>query len=167
MLGNVGLVNYINDRFEIGNGSIAQPEGRRYRRVTHASDPVPLLPPAEWGYRPHAGEIYISGSELPPKLEDVAFCNGNQDEHCIAGSRTSSLAARSVIDVVQQQALVLDETAADKAHWWADIVPDRFKLWQLFFAHRDYFWRLGLCVPGGDGWKWITGEVAVDEREEL
>ena len=29
-----------------------------------------------------------------------------------------------------------------------------FKLWQLFFAHRDYFWRLGLCVPGGDPTNW-------------
>jgi hypothetical protein len=27
-------------------------------------------------------------------------------------------------------------------------VPTRFKFWQLFFAHRDYFWRLGLCLPG-------------------
>lgn len=30
----------------------------------------------------------------------------------------------------------------------------RYKLWQLFFAHRDYFWRLGLCVPGGDPGNW-------------
>lgn len=30
----------------------------------------------------------------------------------------------------------------------------RYKLWQLFFAHRDYFWRLGLCVPGGDPANW-------------
>lgn len=29
-------------------------------------------------------------------------------------------------------------------------IPARYKLWQLLFAHRDYFWRLGLCVPGGD-----------------
>ena len=29
----------------------------------------------------------------------------------------------------------------------------RFELWQLF-AHRDYFWRLGLCVPGGDPANW-------------
>jgi hypothetical protein len=32
--------------------------------------------------------------------------------------------------------------------------PARFKLWQLLFAHRDYFWRLGLCVPGGDPADW-------------
>jgi hypothetical protein len=35
--------------------------------------------------------------------------------------------------------------------------PARFKLWQLFFAHRDYFWRLGLCVPGGDPADWGRG----------
>jgi len=27
-------------------------------------------------------------------------------------------------------------------------------MWQLFFAHRDYFWRLGLCLPGGDPFDW-------------
>jgi hypothetical protein len=32
--------------------------------------------------------------------------------------------------------------------------PARFKLWQLLFAHRDYFWRLGLCLPGGDPADW-------------
>lgn len=29
-------------------------------------------------------------------------------------------------------------------------IPTRYKLWELFFAHRDYFHRIGLCVPGGD-----------------
>ncbi|KLU83657.1 hypothetical protein MAPG_02710, partial [Magnaporthiopsis poae ATCC 64411] len=33
-------------------------------------------------------------------------------------------------------------------------MPTRLKLWELFFAHRDYFWRLGLCVPGGDPADW-------------
>jgi hypothetical protein len=33
-------------------------------------------------------------------------------------------------------------------------VPPPYRLWQLFFAHRDYFWRLGLCVPGGDPSDW-------------
>ncbi|KAF2405400.1 alpha/beta-hydrolase [Trichodelitschia bisporula] len=28
--------------------------------------------------------------------------------------------------------------------------PSRFKLWELFFSHRDYFWRLGLCIPVGE-----------------
>ncbi|RKU42304.1 hypothetical protein DL546_002702 [Coniochaeta pulveracea] len=31
--------------------------------------------------------------------------------------------------------------------------------WQAFFAHRDYFWRLGLCVPGGDPWDWGRGSA--------
>jgi hypothetical protein len=33
---------------------------------------------------------------------------------------------------------------------WGIPIPARYKMWQLFFAHRDYFWYLGLCVPGGD-----------------
>ncbi|KAJ5130152.1 uncharacterized protein N7515_006191 [Penicillium bovifimosum] len=30
------------------------------------------------------------------------------------------------------------------------LIPARYRLWELFYAHRDYFWRIGLCVPGGD-----------------
>ena len=33
-------------------------------------------------------------------------------------------------------------------------VPPKYRLWQLFSAHRDYFWRLGLCIPGGDPHDW-------------
>jgi hypothetical protein len=36
------------------------------------------------------------------------------------------------------------------------------KLWQLFFAHRDYFWRLGLCLPS---WGW--NDVVDDMPDEL
>lgn len=35
-----------------------------------------------------------------------------------------------------------DGTCSAKCSWWT-----RLKLWQIFFAHRDYFWRLGLCMP--------------------
>lgn len=30
------------------------------------------------------------------------------------------------------------------------LIPSKYRLWELLFAHRDYFWRIGLCVPGGD-----------------
>lgn len=36
------------------------------------------------------------------------------------------------------------------AHWDWSLIPARYRLWELFYAHRDYFWRIGLCVPGGD-----------------
>lgn len=51
----------------------------------------------------------------------------------------------------------------------------RFKLWELFFAHRDYFWRLGLCLPSGSPKDWypkIPGaggddDVVLEEVTEL
>jgi hypothetical protein len=46
------------------------------------------------------------------------------------------------------------------------VVPSRYKLWQLFFAHRDYFWRLGLCVPGGDPWDWNRKPYALLDGDE-
>jgi hypothetical protein len=98
-----------------------------FRRVTHTGDPVPLLPLAEWGYAMHSDEIFISEPSLPVSIADVRHCDGDEDPHCIEGND------------------------ADHSAWG---VPARFKFWQLFFAHRDYFWRLGLCLPGGDPKDW-------------
>lgn len=99
----------------------------KLHRVTHVGDPVPLLPLSEWGFSMHSEEIFISESSLPFSVADIHYCEGDEDTHCIAGS---------------------DE---DKPAWG---VPTRFKFWQLFFAHRDYFWRLGLCLPGGNPRDW-------------
>lgn len=105
----------------------ANHEHNKLHRVTHVGDPVPLLPLAEWGFSMHSEEIFISESSLPASVSDVYYCEGDEDVNCIAGSD------------------------ADKPAWG---VPSRFKFWQLFFAHRDYFWRLGLCLPGGDPRDW-------------
>lgn len=99
----------------------------KLHRVTHVGDPVPLLPLSEWGFSMHSEEIFISESSLPFSVADIHYCEGDEDTQCIAGS---------------------DE---DKPAWG---VPTRFKFWQLFFAHRDYFWRLGLCLPGGNPRDW-------------
>ncbi|SPN96904.1 related to triacylglycerol lipase [Cephalotrichum gorgonifer] len=132
-IGNEGLARFINDVFELDADADAHPEERTYRRVTHVDDPVPLLPLSEWGFRPHAGEIFIAKSGLPPEPEDLTLCVGNDDARCLDG-----------------------EDADDKdGGWWARLrVPGRFRVWELLFAHRDYFWRLGLCVPGGDPHDW-------------
>ena len=128
-------MDYIDQRFALGSevGS-----NSTYRRVTHVGDPVPLLPLKEWGYRMHGGEIYISKAELSPSVQDLQHCVGDEDPRCIAGAGSTSLNAEVDVDVGRQ---------------WTDdkdmsTVPARYRLWQLFFAHRDYFWRLGLCIPG-------------------
>lgn len=84
----------------------------------------------------HAGEIYISKSDLSPDMVDLQHCDGDNDKECIAGQDSTLLAS------------VQDELYDVTTEPWG--IPSRYKLWQLFFAHRDYFWRLGLCVPGGD-----------------
>jgi pimeloyl-ACP methyl ester carboxylesterase len=144
-IGNFNLMQYINRAFA--------PETKAnttnmYRRVTHAEDPVPLLPLSEWGYNMHAGEIYISKKELPPSVSDIRHCEGDQDLNCIAGLE-SSIAHQ----LIQENDIEVDDK---KFPGWLNHgkgilrVPMRFRVWQLFLAHRDYFWRLGLCVPGGD-----------------
>ena len=130
-IGNAGLARFVEDVFELD--ADVDPEERRYRRVTHMDDPVPLLPLSEWGFRPHAGEIFIDKSELPPEPEDLMFCVGAEDPRCISG----------------------DPDEDEDGGWWSRMrFPARFKVWELLFGHRDYFWRLGLCVPGGDPHDW-------------
>ncbi|KAL2154860.1 hypothetical protein VTH82DRAFT_3536 [Thermothelomyces myriococcoides] len=168
-VGNAELADYINWAFGLGDDGSAN-EDLVYRRVTHAGDPVPQLPLSEWGYRPHAGEIYISKSDLPPAPEDLRLCHGNNDPRCLSEDETpdwlSWLFGRTRSGRVQGEAEAL---SSGLSRW----LPTRFQLWQLLFAHRDYFWRLGLCVPGGDPTDWgkdrynVTVDGDQDEMQDL
>ncbi|KAK8125481.1 triacylglycerol lipase [Apiospora kogelbergensis] len=142
-VGNVGFVRYLDAVFGLKNKH-TDAEQYDYRRLTHVDDPVPLLPLSEWGFRSHAGEMFISKSDLSPAPEDIFLCVGDIDPGCIAGSEGEppSLGATEWDDGASQ---------AERRSWG---IPSRLKLWQLLFAHRDYFWRLGLCVPGGDPIDW-------------
>lgn len=177
-VGNGELVGFIDERFgldhtesgtaggEGGKGGEMEMEMKgksRYRRVTHIGDPVPLLPLKEWGYRMHAGEIYISKPELPPSVADIEYCVGDDDPSCIAGGHTATSLSLQDRKIFQDTMganevtgdLQLEEGAEEgrKTEHWSGI-PSRYRMWKLFFAHRDYFSRLGLCVPGGDPWDW-------------
>ncbi|KAG9547189.1 extracellular lipase, partial [Aureobasidium melanogenum] len=166
-LGNAALNQYLDQQFNLLSSpteawaSTLGERQLRYRRVTHIDDPVPLLPLTEWGYRMHAGEIYISKSALTPDVQDLQHCVGDEDHRCIAG-QDGSLSGESTVvtrdDLRAQVKRSVDDLAEERelekravGSW---VVPSRYKLWQLFFSHRDYFWRLGLCVPGGDPWDW-------------
>lgn len=148
-IGNEGLMKYFDKAF-LNDDDIE--ENDMYRRVTHVDDPVPLLPLKEWGYKMHAGEIYISKVPLSPTVTDLQHCEGAEDPLCIAGADPVTKAAAN------------NETEnwlryANMTELWNDgktvlAIPSRFQIWQLFFAHRDYFWRLGLCIPGGDPSDW-------------
>ena len=148
-IGNEELMQYIDKSFSGGRSTNIT---ERYRRVTHVDDPVPLLPLTEWGYQMHAGEVYISKPELSPEVKDVRYCDGDQDPNCIAGAESRKEPPN---DLKIPQGTDL-ESFND---WWNETkgllsIPPRFRIWQLFFAHRDYFWRLGLCLPGGDPNDW-------------
>ncbi|KAI0914838.1 Alpha/Beta hydrolase protein [Ustulina deusta] len=147
-VGNVGFVKYLDTAFRLNDESNG-PEQREYRRITHVDDPVPLLPLSEWGYRSHAGEFFISRPELSPTPSDIRPCVGDDDLNCIAGSdgEESDQVGKPV-----NEELPSDDVDALSGGIWH--LPVRFKLWELLFAHRDYFWRLGLCIPGGDPIDW-------------
>ncbi|KAJ5647572.1 Lipaseclass 3 [Penicillium lividum] len=183
MVGNQEFVEFLDEQFHMGSDRVT----RSFRRVTHINDPIPLLPLKEWGYAAHAGEIFISKLDLPPSIEDLQICQGDQDPQCIAGSDASAL----LLDMYQDTRIPLDvfstrpdpcsshmgqggtesghqvvlgmqrdlvglDCASDDAtaplyprRWDWSLIPARYRLWELFYAHRDYFWRIGLCVPGG------------------
>lgn len=138
-LGNKELNRYIDRKFNL---NATGPDDALFRRVTHVDDPVPLLPLEEWGYEMHAGEIFISKSSLPPGRSDLRACEGDADSSCISGGGTGTAED--------------GDSEQGPLRWH---IPNRYKLWELFFAHRDYFWRLGLCLPGGDPWDWNGGRL--------
>jgi hypothetical protein len=165
-VGNSGMRNYVDRVFDLpsehlsGHGMVPLYSGR-YRRITHVDDPVPLLPLQEWGYRAHAGEVFIAKASLQPTIHDIRLCYGDEDVNCIAGAEVDESWFHSADDATEvynslQDGLefeVQEESATIQKRWGLPI-PARYKIWQLFFAHRDYFWRLGLCVPGGDPLDW-------------
>ncbi|KAJ5944886.1 hypothetical protein N7516_005054 [Penicillium verrucosum] len=61
MIGNAAFAAFLDEQFGLGDAVSIPPlqGGQRFRRVTHIGDPVPMLPLAEWGYRPHSGEVFI------------------------------------------------------------------------------------------------------------
>ncbi|KAF2166468.1 hypothetical protein M409DRAFT_66524 [Zasmidium cellare ATCC 36951] len=148
-IGNLAFVKYLDQRFDLAKKAPENDTLSEYRRVTHIDDPVPQLPLTEWGYAMHAGEIFISKPSFSPDLKDIEHCTGDFDPKCIAGQDTtvpsdpeSSKQKRDLLESVKGE-------IHDVVHEpWG--IPSRYKLWELLFAHRDYFWRLGLCVPGGD-----------------
>lgn len=160
--GNYELARYVDEVFSLDGDT--EPESRTYRRVTHKDDPVPLLPLDEWGYRSHAGEIYISKHDLSPSERDIHICVGDTDPTCSA-EETKSLSEALWQLVPWKTADSL--RATEEMEIQVEGFPTRFKLWQLFFAHRDYFWRLGLCVPGGDPANWGRDKYDLVGPEEL
>jgi pimeloyl-ACP methyl ester carboxylesterase len=178
-VGNSGLRNYIDRVFDLPSEHVprqamAPLQSGRYRRITHVDDPVPLLPLQEWGYRAHAGEVFISKGPLQPTIHDIRLCYGDEDTNCIAAAEVNEAWFHSA-----DEALEIYETMKTNPEFeakqeligvqkrWGLPIPARYKIWQLFFAHRDYFWRLGLCVPGGDPLDWGRDRYDFGDGEEM
>ncbi|OJJ36759.1 hypothetical protein ASPWEDRAFT_50199 [Aspergillus wentii DTO 134E9] len=196
-VGNEGFAKFLDKSFGLSALHHMPGDELRFRRVTHVQDPIPLLPMEEWGYKMHAGEIFISKQSLSPSIYDLQLCDGNQDENCISGSESplrEMLNELSYIDAFEKERRLSDDNHDDPGEQtvlmdqeqlrpaancqnepfqmtsspfslsWNPI-PPRYRLWELFFAHRDYFWRLGLCFPGGDPsvFDFPTPQSAVNE----
>jgi Lipase (class 3) len=174
-LGNRALEHFVDSVFNL-TGSHRDDQATKipFRRVTHVDDPVPLLPLQEWGYEMHAGEIYISKPALRPSVSDLEHCDGDGDQHCIAGAGGLDEKLWAVLQTGGDEGIFphhhppVPMAAAEEVQMrqtflaksddigQSRLIPVRFRLWELFFAHRDYFWRMGLCIPGGDpgSWRW-------------
>ncbi|KAK0748236.1 Alpha/Beta hydrolase protein, partial [Apiosordaria backusii] len=164
MVGNKGLVEFVDEVFGLRDDNTTNGEEREYRRVTHRGDPVPLLPLREWGFRSHAGEVFITKGDLPPSIKDLRVCEGDRDRGCLNGEDGGEEDEKGgwFGEIVRELRGQEDDELWEREAGW----PTRFKLWQLLFAHRDYFWRLGLCVPGGDPIDWGRGRYNVSEGDD-
>lgn len=109
----------------------------------------------------------IAGSKTPALLQDM-----HRDTNIPAGVLTSRskpcLLDSDIPKPRAEQQVVLDKerdrivagpmscasheptAPLHSLNWNWSLIPARYRLWELFYAHRDYFWRIGLCVPGGD-----------------
>lgn len=153
-VGNDAFVQYLDEAFHLNSSSSNTASEKRssFRRVTHVGDPVPLLPLAEWGYQSHGGEIFINKTDLPVLTNDIYECTGDADENCTAGSSTLPTANEFPARHARLSYTLIDRI---RRRWWDGdggmlALPVPFRPWSVLFAHRDYFYRLGLCVPGGD-----------------
>lgn len=128
-VGNSALADYIDAIFASDQARGHDNLAGRYRRVTHIGDTVPLLPPRAGGDR---------------------WSYASHASEIFIG-RQSLPAAREKMRVCEGRddpACIAGEGSG------AGILP---WLPGALFAHRDYFHRLGLCVPGGDPggeWQW-------------
>ncbi|RDA92296.1 hypothetical protein CP533_3274 [Ophiocordyceps camponoti-saundersi (nom. inval.)] len=159
-VGNRGMARFIDSVFDLvqdqqvdeardeegEKGEEDEDRDTSYRRVTHIQDPVPLLPWDEWGYSSHAGEIFISKPDLSPSEEDLRPCVGDADEEC-----STALLGR------------ISPVTTHHSHHQQRALPSL--PWPPLFAHRDYFLRLGLCLPGGDPANWAP--VQEQQPDEL
>jgi len=148
MFGNAGMARFVDENFGCWD-TTAEHENCTYKRVTHAQDPVPLLPPAEWGWRQHGSEIFISKPGLPPIAEDMRLCSGPKDPACLDGDGELKEAAAS--SAIAQKIIARADGTIDGVVK-RGLVPPRWQIWQLLFAHREYIWRLGLCYD--PDWPW-------------
>ena len=167
-IGNAAFVDFLGRVFELdqihpstnsddnNNKNKSPDQNLQFRRVTHIDDPVPLLPMEELGYKMHAGEIYISKRNLPPSVSDIHLCDGDQDPRCIAASEArlpneDSKSTHETTPIMDSSAchVCTGPRSSFSGSNAQSVIPSRYR-WEILFAHRDYFYRLGFCVPGGD-----------------
>ncbi len=126
---------------------------------THANDPRAAPAACRVGIPSPRRRNLIAKADLPPAPEDLRICRGDRDTSCIADAESGDLMAY-LTRVDRDEA-----TREDAGSLTSGLtgLPSRFRLWELLFAHRDYFWRIGLCVPGGDPADW--GRDRYDNNE--
>ncbi|KAI5306570.1 proteasome component M29 [Ascosphaera pollenicola] len=164
-VGNLRFSEFVDESFRLGMhgqyDEAASLKSPSFHRVTHINDPIPLLPLSEWGYVPHSGEVYIERDELPATASDLRLCVGRNDTGCSAGQEFKRQEAADGEDdgsaelptgqedgaqapMMEELSEQTNQTPMVKGIF---TIPARFRIWELFVAHRDYFHRLGICRP--------------------
>ncbi|DAA75214.1 TPA_exp: putative Lipase [Trichophyton benhamiae CBS 112371] len=152
-IGNQALADYFDKVFGLNstapsNAGLGYDLHLPYRRVTHTNDPVPLLPPPSLDYRMHSGEIFITKVDVPPAITDLRVCYGPTDPTCISEEEQEYV--RKLQDALPWMPSGMpdnDQSPLDPENADSEVDTEMVKPWELFFAHRDYFHRVGICFP--------------------
>lgn len=141
MWGNRGTAAFVNRAFGCGDWEV-NPESCQYRRVVNRGDPVPDLPPADWGWTAHGGEIMILRGGLNPQREDISFCQGDD----ILGIGAKSLDVVGVARPFTSRLLNPAQFQPDRGLYAQKLFRSGSGAsWPLDFPHREYFVGMGIC----------------------
>ncbi|KAM5449383.1 putative feruloyl esterase [Microsporum audouinii] len=151
-IGNQALADYFDKTFGLNStapvaGDTESDLHLPYRRITHTKDPVPLLPPPSLDYRMHSGEIFITKVDVPPSVTDLRVCYGPADPICISQQEEAYVRKLQNALPLPLDLLDGDQNPIGSDDLDSEVEAQAIKPWELFFAHRDYFHRVGICFP--------------------
>ncbi|KAJ6137664.1 hypothetical protein N7471_004150 [Penicillium samsonianum] len=150
MIGNAAFAAFLDEQFGLGDGiSIPPLEGGREGLPPRREDIVHCFGAEDPGCIAGEGSEGVL-VELYRDLNVPVGLAGSSEEGCRSSGGDGAVSDEQAVLGRESSDVADCEDKLSPLRWDWSLIPARYRLWELFYAHRDYFWRIGLCVPGGD-----------------